>query len=212
LTIFLVDSYSVGVAVTNVEILQDAQRVRVGLGPVRRQILETLGEPDSATGLAKRLGMPRQKVNYHLRELERAGLVELHDQRQRRGLTERRLRTSARAWVVDPTLLGPQPHGPEQLKDRYSSAYQVQAAAQLIGEVATQREKARAANQRLATLTLETEIAFASPRDFRAFSEDLQLAIAQLVERYHRASGRRHKLLVASHPAPMEERTNESKS
>src|SRR5947207_2605249 len=98
-------------------LLADARSLTVALGLIRHQLLDLLkAEPDSATGLARRLNLSRQKVNYHLRELERAGLVELHDQRQRRGLTERRLRTSARAWIVDPTLLSHTTSTPGELK------------------------------------------------------------------------------------------------
>ena len=31
---------------------------------------------NSAAGLAKRIGIPRQKLNYHIRQLEKQGLVE----------------------------------------------------------------------------------------------------------------------------------------
>jgi DNA-binding transcriptional ArsR family regulator len=169
------------------EATTDADRAALSLGPIRRQILLLLSEPDSASGLARRLGLPRQKVNYHLRELERAGLVELHDVRQRRGLIERRLRTRA------------------ALQDAFSSAYQVQAAAQLIREVGAQREAAVGKGQRLATLTVEVDIAFESPRAFRDFSADLRRALADLARRYHHVNGRPYRVLVASHPKPKHE-------
>ena len=41
--------------------------------PLRLKLLEQLIEPDSAGGLARRLGVPRQVLNYHLRELEGQG-------------------------------------------------------------------------------------------------------------------------------------------
>jgi DNA-binding transcriptional ArsR family regulator len=188
-------------AAAAVEVLSDASRVAAALSPPRRRILALLAaEPDSAAGLARRLGLPRQRVNYHLRELERAGLVELVDQRRRRGLTERRLRATARAFVVDPALLGPPGVEPDGLRDRFSSAYAVAAAAGVVRDVAILRERADAAGQRLATLTLETEIALASPRDLRSFADDLQAAVADLVARYHRPGGRRHRVVATSHP------------
>ena len=184
-----------------VRVLRDAAGVASALSPPRRRILELLAaEPDSAAGLARRLGLPRQRVNYHLRELERTGLVELLDERRRRGLVERRLRTSARAYVVDPALLGPLGAEPDGLRDRFSSAYQVAAAARVIRDVAILRERAQAADQRLATLTLETEVAFESPRQLRSFADDLQAAVADLVARHHRPGGRRYRFVVASHP------------
>jgi DNA-binding transcriptional ArsR family regulator len=183
-------------------VLSDADRLARALPPLRRQILALLAEPDSAAGLARRLNLPRQKLNYHLRELERAGLLELVEQRRRRGLTERRLRTTARAWVVDPALLAAQGVNPSELQDSFSSAYLVATAARSISEVALLRERAEAAKQRLATLTIDTQIAFASPRNMRAFAHDLQACLAGLVARYHHAGGRRYQVVVLSHPRP----------
>ena len=54
-------------------------------------------EPASATEVAARLGESRQRVNYHVRALERGGLVELVEERARRGCTERVVRATADA-------------------------------------------------------------------------------------------------------------------
>jgi DNA-binding transcriptional ArsR family regulator len=185
----------------SLQVLSDAQQLIRALPALRRCMLELLVDPNSAAGLARHLSLPRQRVNYHLRELERAGLVELVDQRQRRGLTERRFRTTARAWVVDPSLLGALGTEAGNLRDRFSSAYLITTAARLIRNVAALRERASAANQRLATVTFETEIAFGSPRDLRGFTRDLQACVAKLAARYSQPGGRRYQLVVASHPS-----------
>jgi DNA-binding transcriptional ArsR family regulator len=151
---------------------------------LRRRILDSLDEPDSATGLGRRLGVPRQKVNYHLRELERAGLVELAEERRRRGFVERRLRAIA--------------------PDRFSSAYLVALASRLAEDVTTLRERAAAAGKRLATLALEIEVRFASPADLRAFSEELAAEIARLAAKYDRPDlpgSRAHRVVAAAHSA-----------
>ncbi len=77
--------------------VEEPEKVRVALSPIRRQLLDLLREPSSATQLAAALELPRQRVNYHLRELEKAGLVELVEERQRRGFIERILR-ARRRW------------------------------------------------------------------------------------------------------------------
>jgi DNA-binding transcriptional ArsR family regulator len=151
---------------------------------LRRQVLDSLEEPDSAAGVARRLGLARQKVNYHLRALERDGLVELVDERPRRGFVERRLRAVAR--------------------DRFSSAYLAAAAARTAVDVAALRERAGAAGQALATLTLETEIRFESPAALRAFADELAAAAARLAAEYDRPDlpgARPFRLLAAAHPA-----------
>ena len=72
-----------------VDVIGDAAAAEVALDPLRRRILAALAEPGSASSLAARLELPRQKVNYHLRILERHGLVEEVEQRRRGNFTER---------------------------------------------------------------------------------------------------------------------------
>jgi hypothetical protein len=64
---------------------------------------------------------------------------------------------------------------------------------------------ARAADKRLATLTIDTEIRFADPDAMAAFTNDLAEAVTDLVARYHDTTapdGRPHRLVVAAHPRP----------
>lgn len=187
-----------------VQVLQSAASVAAALSPIRLELLKNLREADSASGLARRLGLPRQKVNYHLRELERGRLVELVEERQRRGCTERRVRITARAFVVSPTLLGELSREPVPSRDRFSSAFLVDRAARLVDEVGRLRRAAEAAEQTLITATLEAEVEFESPAALKAFAEELAVQVARLAER-HRAppgnEGRRYRFVMGAHPA-----------
>lgn len=80
-------------------------RVRAALSPVRRDLLKRLRTPSSASRLAAGLELPGQRLNYHLKALEKAGLVELGAERPRRGCVERILRTRPGALVVDPAVV-----------------------------------------------------------------------------------------------------------
>jgi DNA-binding transcriptional ArsR family regulator len=154
------------------------------LSPLRQRLLEELAEPASAASLGQQLGLPRQKVNYHLRMLEQEGLIELVEERRRRGFVERRLQAAAR--------------------DRFSSAYLLAVASRLAGDLEVLRERARAAGQRLGTMTLETEVRFASPADLAAFADELAAATARLVAKYDRPdlpAARRHRVVAGAHPA-----------
>src|SRR5687767_7622487 len=95
------------------QVLTDRTQLATVLSPLRMNILEELKEPGSATTLADRMGMPRQKLNYHLRELEREGFLELVEERPRRGCVERYLKATSRAFVVNPGLLGNLADDPE---------------------------------------------------------------------------------------------------
>ena len=90
----------------DVEVIDDPAAAMAALDPVRARLLAALAEPGSAATLAERVGLSRQKVNYHLRALEAHGLVRQVSQRQWGGLTERFLVASAASYVVSPGALG----------------------------------------------------------------------------------------------------------
>lgn len=65
----------------DVTVIDDPAAAEASLDPIRARLLAELAEPGSASTLAARVGLTRQKANYHLRALERHGLVELLEER-----------------------------------------------------------------------------------------------------------------------------------
>lgn len=190
----------------DVEVIADPAAAAVALEPVRSRLLAELAEPASAAALATRVGLPRQKVNYHLRALEAHGLVRLADERKWGGLTERRLVATAAGYVVSPAALGPAAADPARDRDRLSAGYLIALAARAVREVADLVRRARQAGKRLATLALDTEVRFRSAADRAAFTDELTAAVARLVAKYHDESapgGRPHRLVVLAHPLPL---------
>ncbi|MGH9260504.1 MAG: winged helix-turn-helix domain-containing protein, partial [Acidimicrobiales bacterium] len=145
-------------------VLRTADRAAVLLDPTRQRLVAHLAQPDSAAGLARRLKLPRQRINYHLRALERAGLVELVEERRKGNCMERLVRATARAFVISPEALGSLGPTPETTPDRMSAEYLMSAAARALREVAMLDAGARKAGKRLATLTLDTDIRFPNAR------------------------------------------------
>jgi DNA-binding transcriptional ArsR family regulator len=177
------------------------------LDPARQKLLAHLKQPDSASGLARRLRLPRQRINYHLRELERAGLVELVEERRKGNCLERVVQATARAFLISPEALGPLGPTAEMVADRLSSAYLMAAAGRTIRELASLEARARKAGKRIATLTLEADVRFASAQSRAAFAEELTEVLARLTAKYHNdraPGGRRFRLLAAIHPTPSE--------
>lgn len=175
------------------------------LDTTRQQLLAHLREPDSATGLARRLKLPRQRINYHLKVLEGAGLVELVEERRKGNCLERVVRATARAFIISPEALGELGPSAEMAADRLSSAYLIAAASRIIRDLAALEDKAKREGKRVATLTLEAEVRFADAGARARFAEELAEAVARLAARYHddRApGGRRFRLLAAVHPVP----------
>ncbi len=186
-------------------ILNQHEGAAAVLEPTRLRLLGELREPGSAAALARRLNLPRQKINYHLRELEKAGLVRLVAERKKGNCVERMVQATASSYLIDPGILGPLAAEPERISDRLSSAYLVAVAAKAIRELAELRARADRAGKPVATLTLQVDVRFAAAGDRTAFAEELANAVAQLVREYHTPGGdeggRLHRFFVGGYPA-----------
>ena len=189
----------------DVTVIENAAAAEASLDPIRTRLLaELASEPGSATSLARKVGLPRQKVNYHLRTLERHGLVTLAEERRRGGLTERVLRATAAAYVISPTALHAVEPDPRRSPDRLSAYWLLALASKLVGDVGELLTGANKARQRLATFAMDGEVRFATPADRAAFAEELATAVSGLVAKYHdeaAADGRQHRVVLAIHPS-----------
>lgn len=188
-----------------VDVVEDAQRARRLLHPARRALLEALTEPGSAVELARRVGLSRQRANYHLRELEGQHLVELVLERKRGSVVERVYQRTGRAYVISGAVLGNLDSRPEDVQDRFSSAYQVALAARAVRDLGALQAGARAAQKSLPTFALEVEVRFASAAGRNAFAEDFSAALARLVEMHHdehASGGRVFRIYAGAYPRP----------
>src|SRR5262245_56856630 len=184
-------------------VIRHAEQAAALLQPERIRLLEALGEPDSAAGLARRFALPRQRLNYHLKELERSGLVELVEERRKGNCIERVLRATARAYTISPEVLGGLGTAREPLVDRLSASYLVSVASRAVQELGALVARATAARKRVATLTLDTEIRFPSAERRAQFADELAEAVARLAAKYHApsaAGGRTFRLIASVYP------------
>lgn len=196
----------------DVEVIDDPAAATVALEPVRSRLLSELAAPASAATLATRVGLARQKVNYHLHALEAHRLVRVAETRQWGGLTERLLVASAASYIVSPSALGPVATDPGRGADRLSASYLIALAGRIVREVSDLLRRSSEADKRLPTLSVDTEIRFRSPSERAAFTNDLTNAITALVARYHDESapgGRLHRLVLVAHPLPHEPHSKE---
>ena len=160
----------------DLDVIETPAAAALVLDPIKARLLAELAQPASAATLAGRVGLTRQKVNYHLKALEAEKLVRQAEKRQWGGITERLLVATAGSYVVSPAALGPIASDPELSRDRLSASYLIALAARIVREVGSLWRGAAAEDKRLATLSIDTVIRFASP------------------------AGRR--LVVAAYPAP----------
>jgi DNA-binding transcriptional ArsR family regulator len=195
--------------VIDLEVIDDPMSAAAALDPVRSQILAMLREPGSATTVAAALGLPRQRVNYHLRVLESHHLVRMVEERPRHGLTERVMAATAEAYLVSPSALGDQASDTTRT-DRLSTRFLIAVGARLVRDVTALARGAEKAGKPLATLSIDADIRFASAADRAQFTNDLAHAVNRLVARYHNEEapgGRWHRLIVAAHPRPPKRHT-----
>ena len=194
-------------ASADLALLEDEEQLSAFLSPKRREMLAALqATPDSAAGLAAKLGSTRQKVNYHLRSLEGAGLVELAEERQRRGFKERVLRPTARAYMISPEVVGDLGLDPEDIRDRFSSRYLVAMAQRMVRDVTELAKRARAARKKLPSFTLAVDVRFHSAADRNAFAERVSQATLELAREYESKAAKRpgpkraFRFVFAGHP------------
>ncbi|GAA1286389.1 helix-turn-helix domain-containing protein [Pseudonocardia aurantiaca] len=184
-------------------VIDDPAAAGVSLDPVRARLLAELVEPGSASSLAAKVGLPRQKINYHLRTLEQHGLVELVAERRKGNMTERVMQATAASYVISPAALSAVAPDPGRAPDRLSARWLIAVAARTVREVGDLLAGATKAGKRLATFAVDGEVRFASAADRAAFADELAAAVTTLVAKYHDESaegGRLHRVVVAVHP------------
>jgi DNA-binding transcriptional ArsR family regulator len=189
--------------VQELSVIDDPAAAGVSLDPVRARLLAELAEPGSASSLAGKIGLARQKINYHLRTLEQHGLIELVAERRKGNMTERVLQATAASYVISPAALGAVAPDPARTPDRLSARWLIAVAARTVREVGELLAGATKAGKRLATFAIDGEVRFASAADRAAFADELAQAVTALVGKYHDESaprGRPHRVVVAIHP------------
>src|SRR3954466_7174009 len=156
-----------------VTVIEDPGAAEASLDPIRGRLLAELAEPGSASTLAPRVGLTRQKVNYHLRALERHGLVELVEERRKGNCTERGLRATAASYVISPTALAAVAPDPPREPDQRAARWLLAVAGRMVGEVGDLITGSRAAGKPLATLGIDSEVRFASAKERAALAAQL---------------------------------------
>jgi len=184
-------------------VIERAEDATVLLKPEHQRLLDLLATPNSAAGLARQLGWSRQIVNYHLREMQHAGLIALREERKRGNCVERVMQRSAMAYLIGPQVLGGLGADPARVADRLSAAYLMAVAARTIKEVSRLSRAAGQAGKILPTLTLDTEVRFRSAAERSQFTTELAGLVAELVKKYQDGEcpeGRSFRLTMGAYP------------
>jgi hypothetical protein len=189
-----------------VSVIREAPKAGMLLKPMRREILAHAQTPISASGIAAAMNRPRQVINYHVRELARAGFLRRAGRAQKRGLVEQRYVVSAKAFVLAAEILGDLDvtAGETATTDKASASYLLMLATRLQKELSESWRKAEAAGTPLPLLSLDTQFGFASAADRARFANAITQAITKVVAEHtvtpSRAAGGRFRLILGCYP------------
>jgi hypothetical protein len=196
-------------------VIREAPKAGALLKPLRREILAQARTPASAAAIAAAMKRPRQVINYHVRQLARAGFLKRAGRVRKRGLYEQRYVVSAQAFVLAPEVLGAMDAtaSPTALADKASASYLLMLATRLQKELSESWRRSEATGTALPLLSLDTEISFASSAERARFANALTQAITQVVAESTVATGRgtsdrnpaRYRLVLGCYPTSIEE-------
>jgi DNA-binding transcriptional ArsR family regulator len=183
--------------------IADPEALQALSHPLRIRILDALRRPDSAAGVARRLAEARQKVNYHLKELERAGLVSRAGERRTGNFVETLYQAAARTLVVSPRAAWGDPRRLAALTEQTSLEHLVNLGERLERDAAVLLDRAAFDGEEIASAAVDAEVRLAGPEERAAFLEEYLAAVGPVLRRYGRTKGTPFRVALAVYPDPL---------
>jgi DNA-binding transcriptional ArsR family regulator len=183
-----------------VHVVEDIEALQVLGHPLRVRILELLREPGSAATVAREVGETRQKINYHLKELERVGLVEPVGERRSGNFIETLYEAAGRSFLVSPQVAWSDPRRLDTLRQQHSLENLVMVGAQLQRDAISLLDRAAFDGEQIASAAVEADVHFADENDRAAFLDEYLAAVQKLCDRYGSSAGLPYRVVLAAHP------------
>jgi DNA-binding transcriptional ArsR family regulator len=183
-------------------LVRDAAQLGALAHPIRVQILEALRDPGSAATVARSIGQPRQKVNYHLKELEVAGLIERIGERRVGNFVESLYRAVARTFLVSPEVVWADPRRAKTLGRQHSLQMLVLLGERLQRDAAVLLDRAAFEGEEIASASVVAETHFASETDREAFLAEYLRVTADLLKKHGTKEGAAYRVALAAYPEP----------
>lgn len=169
--------------------IHDPAQAAALLQPLRLDMLTRMAQPSTCPDLAQQLGVPTQQVNYHMRILAAAGLVERIDERRVRGTVEGIYQARAASYWLSAKLVGR--IGAGRASSEVSLGYLLSLAEDLQEDVAQLAEMTPPP----ASLGLSMQLELADPSRRVQFLKDVQRLFQNLGRKYGAAEGTRKRKL-----------------
>ena len=184
----------------SVHVVSDLDSLQVLLHPLRIDILEALRTPASAATVARRLNVARQKVNYHLKELERAALVREVETRRTGNFIETLYEAVARTFIVSPEAAWSDPRRLDTLRHQHSLERLVAVGERLQRDAIMLLDRAAFDGEEIASACVEADVHFADEADRASFIDEYFTLLRELCDKYGARRGLPYRVVVAAHP------------
>jgi DNA-binding transcriptional ArsR family regulator len=186
--------------VTRTRLVDDADAVQALTHPLRVQILDALREEGSAATVARALGQSRQNVNYHLKELLRAGLVEPTGERRRGNLLEPTYRAVASSFVISSRMAWGDERRGKALRDQTSLEHLVGVGERLQRDASSLLDRAAFDGEQIPSAAVTADVSFPDADARAAFMRDYLEALGPLLQQYGARRGAPYRVVVAVYP------------
>ena len=161
--------------------------------------------PDSAAGVARQLGEPRQRINHHVRELAKAGLLVEAGERRKGNFVEQLYESAAGTFVAVAA--------PHVGRRRAAAGHRRPGLARSTSSTsesgcsATPRsllDRAAFDGEEIPAVAVEATVRFADAEARAAFLDDYLALTARLIEQHATADGDAFTVALVAHPTTEE--------
>ena len=185
-------------------LLESTEQLAAITHPTRLRILDALRSPDSAAGVARTLGEPRQRINHHVRELAKAGLLVEAGERRKGNFVEQLYESAAGTFVVSARLTWGDGARLRAIADQVSLQHLVQVGERLQRDAAALLDRAAFDGEEIASATVEATVRFADAEARAAFLDEYLELVARLVEQHTGGDGESYTVALVAHPTTEE--------
>ncbi len=183
--------------------LDDPAAIAAATHPVRAAILDAMREPTTAAAAARTVGQSRQNVAYHVRELEKVGLLRHIGQRQNGNFLEQVYETVAHTLLVSPAATWGDPDArAAAMADQLSLGELFRSGERLQRDSATLLDRAAFDGEEVPSASVTTEVRFASEEARAAFLQEHLDALSALTRKHGSRRGKPYRLVLAAYPDP----------
>ncbi|WP_246079476.1 winged helix-turn-helix domain-containing protein [Paenibacillus piri] len=183
-------------------LVQSPDQAMALLHPLRADIVSRLVEPTSAAELARTLQETPQRMNYHIKALEKTGLIRRVGTRQVRNLVEVLYQAIARTFVMAESL-SLSAETIERLKDHGSLAQLISSAEQMKKDAVMLLERSETGSE-VPSASLQLQIPLDDQEQRQAFIEDYVAMMKQLVHKYaaRNSEAALYQVMLSVYPKP----------